>query len=100
MTVKKLIAAVAVFAAAGSAFAQQAEFIAPDAGFTPTLTRAEVRQDLARAQSQNLTAQRRHDAQDSVYAVSDKSREAVKSEQSAGAGQRRKVSPVNSLYFG
>ena len=100
MNVKKLIAAVAVFAAAGSAFAQQAEFIAPDAGFNSSLTRAEVRQDLARAQSQNLTAQRRHDGQDSVYATSDKSRQAVKAEQSASARQHRNASPVNSLYFG
>jgi hypothetical protein len=100
MNVKKLIAAVAVFAAAGSAFAQQAEFVAPDAGFKSTLTRAEVRQDQAGAQSQGLTAQRRHDGQDSVYAGNTTSRQAVKAEQSASAKQHRNVSPVNSIYFG
>jgi hypothetical protein len=100
MNVKKLIAAVAVFAAAGSAFAQQAEFIAPDAGFKSTLTRAEVRQDLAGAQSQNLTAQHRHDGQDSVYLATGKTRQEVKSEQSASARQHRNASPVNSIYFG
>ena len=100
MNVKNLIAAVAVFAAAGSAFARQTEFVAPDAGFKSTLTRAEVRQDLAAAQSQGLTAQRRHDGQDAVYAGTDKSRQAVKAEQSASARQHRNASPVNSIYFG
>jgi hypothetical protein len=61
MNIKKLITAVAVFAAAGSAFAQQAEFVAPDAGFKSTLTRAEVRQDLSQATSQGAIAQRQHD---------------------------------------
>jgi len=100
MSVKNLIAAVAVFAAVGSAFAQQTEFVVPDAGFKPTLTRAEVRQDLANAQSQGLTAQRRHDGQDAVYAGSTQSRQAVKTEQSASAKQHRKQSPVSSIYFG
>ena len=100
MNVKKLIAAVAVFAAAGSAFAQQTEFVAPDAGFKSTLTRAEVRQDLARAQTQGLTAQREHDGQDTVYAKTDKTRQDVKIEQAASAKQHRNESPVNSLYFG
>jgi hypothetical protein len=100
MNVKKLIAAVAVFAAAGSAFAQQTEFVAPDAGFKSALTRAEVRQDLASAQSQGLTAQRRHDGQDSVYAGNTKSRQDVKAEQSASAKQHRNESPVDSIYFG
>jgi hypothetical protein len=100
MNVKNLIAAVAVFAAAGSAFAQQTEFVAPDAGFKSTVTRAEVRQDQSVAQSQGLTAQRRHDGQDTVYAGSSKSRDAVKVEQSASARQHRNESPVNSVYFG
>lgn len=42
MNVKQLIAAAAVFTA-GSAFAHQTEFVAPDAGFKSSLTRAEVR---------------------------------------------------------
>ena len=100
MDVKKLIAAVAAFAAAGYACAQQTEFVAPDAGFKSTLTRAEVRQDLAGAQSQGLTAQREHDGQDAIYARTDKTRQDVKVEQSASAKQHRNESPVNSLYFG
>jgi Domain of unknown function (DUF4148) len=100
MNTKKLITAVAVFAAAGSAFAQQTEFVAPDAGFHSTLTRAEVRQDLARAQSQGLTAQREHDGQDAVYAKTDKARQDVKIEQAKASKEHRNESPVNSLYFG
>ena len=100
MNVKNLIAAAAVFAAAGSAFAQQTEFVAADAGFRSGMTRAEVRQDLADAQSRNLTVQRRHDGQDTVYAGSEKTRKEVKAEQSASARQHRTGSPVNSLYFG
>jgi hypothetical protein len=100
MNVKNFIAAIAVFAAAGSAFAQQTEFVAPDAGFKSSLTRAELRQDLVSAQSQGLTAQHRHDGQDSVYAGNTTSRQAVKAEQSASARQHRNESPVNSIYFG
>jgi hypothetical protein len=100
MNIKKFIAAAAVFAAAGSAFAQQTEFVAPDAGFKPTLTRAEVRQDLARAQSQGQTAQREHDGQDVVYAASSKSRQEVKAEAAAQAAKNHGQQAVNSIYFG
>lgn len=89
-----------MFAAAGSAFAQQTEFVPPDAGFKSTVTRAEMRQGLASAQSQGLTAQRRHDGQNIVYTGSTQSRQAVKAEQSASARQHRNQSPVNSIYFG
>jgi hypothetical protein len=100
MNIKKFIAAAAVFAAAGSAFAQQTEFVAPDASFKPTLTRAEVRQDLARAQSQGQTAQRKHDGQDAVYAAGSKSRQEVKAEAAAQAAKNRGQQAVNSIYFG
>jgi hypothetical protein len=100
MNVKKLLAAAAVFAVSGSALAQQTEFVAPDAGFKSNLTRAEVRQVLANAQSQGLTAMREHDGQDAVYARSDKSRSDVKIEQAKAAKEQRTESPVNRLYFG
>jgi hypothetical protein len=57
MDVKTLMVAVAVFAAAGSAFAQPTEFVAPDASFKSTLTRGEVRQDLTQAASQGKPVQ-------------------------------------------
>ncbi|SMP61092.1 DUF4148 domain-containing protein [Noviherbaspirillum suwonense] len=98
MNVKNLFAAVAVFAAAGSAFAQQAEFVAPDAGFRSTLTRAEVRQDLAQAASQGAIAQRQHDGQDTVYAAGSRSRQEVRAE-SIQSAQSRRAGNVNDLYF-
>jgi hypothetical protein len=99
MNVKNLIAAVAVFAAAGSAFAQQSEFIAPDAGFKSSVTRAEVRQDLAGAASQGLVAQHQHDGQDTVYAVNTRSRQEVKAE-AIKAASARHYGDVNDTYFG
>ena len=99
MNVKNLIAAVAVFAAAGSDFAQQTEFAAPDAGFKSTLTRAEVRQDLAQAASQGAIAQRQHDGQEAVYAASNRSRQEVRAEAIQSA-QSRRAGDVGSLYFG
>jgi hypothetical protein len=99
MNVKKLIAAVAVFAAAGSALAQQTEFVRPDANFNPGLTRAEVRQDLARATSRDQVASRQHDGQDTVYAGSTLSRQQVKAEAIKAASVRH-YGAVNDTYFG
>ena len=99
MNVKNLIAAVAVFAAAGSAFAQQTEFVAPDAVFKSTLTRAEVRQDLAQAASQGQIAQRQHDGQDTVYAGNTRSRQEVRAEAIKAASVRH-YGDVNDTYFG
>jgi len=99
MNVKNLIAAVAVFAAAGSAFAQQTEFVAPDAGFKASVTRAEVRQDLASAAREGVTAQRQHDGQDSVYAAGSQSRQDVRAETIRSA-QSHRAGNVNDLYFG
>jgi hypothetical protein len=67
MKTKNLFAALAVIASA-SAFAQQTEFVAPDAGFHSSKTRAEVRQELATAYAANDVAQRQHDGQDLPYA--------------------------------
>jgi hypothetical protein len=100
MNIKTLFAAAAILAASTSAFAQQAEFVAPDAGFHSSLTRAEVRQQLSEAQREGLTAQRQHDGQDAVYAKTEKARGDVKIEQAKAVKQQRSQSPVNSLYFG
>src|SRR6476660_8355343 len=80
MDVKKLIAALAVFAAASSAFAQQTEFIAPDTGTKLTLTRAEVRQEMAQAYGQGKLVQQQHTGQDPVYAKGQRSRAEVRAE--------------------
>ncbi len=99
MNIKNIIATVALFAAAGSTFAQQTEFVAPDAGFKPALTRAQVRQDLVQAYAQGNVAQRRHDGQDIQYAGGNQSREQVRKE-AARAAQTRHAGDVNDLYFG
>lgn len=69
MKTKNLIAAFAVLASA-SAFAQQTEFVAPDANFHSSKTRAEVRQELAAAYQSGDLVQRQHDGQDEqLYAA-------------------------------
>ena len=99
MNVKNLIAAVAVVAAAGSAFAQQTEFVAPDAGFKPGATRAEVRQDMASAAREGVTAQHQHDGQDEVHVAGSQSRQDVRAEAIKSARSHRGGN-VNDLYFG
>jgi hypothetical protein len=99
MNIKNIIATVALFAAAGSTFAQQAEFVAPEAGFKSSLTRAQVRQDLAQAYAQGNVAQRQHDGQDTQFASGTQSREQVRKE-AARAAQTRHAGDVRDLYFG
>ena len=88
-----------LFRSAGSAFAQQTEFVRPDAAFKSSLTRAEVRQDLARATSEGQVASRQHDGQDTVYAGSTRSRQEVKAEAIKAASVRH-YGDVNDTYFG
>lgn len=99
MNVKNLFAALAIFTAAGSALAQQTEFVAPDASFQSSLTRAEVRQDLAQAASEGKLARQRHDGQDTVYAAGSRSRQEVRAE-AVQSAQNRRAGDVNNLYFG
>jgi precorrin-4 methylase len=99
MVVKKLITAVAVFAAASSAFAQQTEFVAPDAGAKLTLTRAEVHQQMAEAYSKGKLVQQQHTGQDPVYAKGQRSRAEVRAEAREEARQHHAVD-VSSPYFG
>ena len=99
MNIKNIITTVALFAVAGSTFAQQTEFVAPDAGFKPALTRAQVRQDLAQAYIQGNVVQRQHDGQDTQFAGGAQSRDQVRKE-AARAAQTRHAGDVNDLYFG
>lgn len=97
--IKQVLAAAAMLASV-SAFAQQTEFTAPDAGFKSTLTRAEVRQQLVEAQAQGLTAMREHDGQDEVVAASgNKSRDAVRAEAAAQYEQAHSRQAVEGIYF-
>ena len=99
MNVKKLITAVAVFAAAGSAFAQQTEFVAPDANAKLTLTRAEVRQEMVQAYSQGKLVQQQYTGQDPVYAKGQRSRAEVRAE-AAEAARQHHAGDGTSPYFG
>lgn len=96
MNVKNLITAVAVFAATGSAFAQQTEFVAPDAGMKSTLTRAEVRQEMLSAYRNPTMVQQQHTGQDPVYAKGQRSRAEVRAE----AARQYRAGDVSSPYFG
>ena len=97
MKLNQLIAAAAILAASGSAFAQQTEFIAPDANFKASVSRAEVRQDLSSAYAAGDAVQQQRDGQDRVYA-SQRSRQDVRSEMTHASQSRR--GNVNDLYFG
>jgi len=99
MKIHQLIAAVAVLTATASAFAQQSEFIAPDAGVKSTLTRAEVRQETLKAYGAHSMVQQQHTGQDPVYAKGERSRAEVRAEAVEAARQARTVD-VNNFYFG
>lgn len=95
MNTKQLIAAAVVFAAAGSAFAQQTEFVAPDAGFVSSKTRADVVAELQQAYADGTLVQR--DGADSVIVSNThRSRDAVR----AAAKQANQDQFNGKLYFG
>lgn len=98
MKTVKMISAAIIFAAAGTASAQQTEFVAPDAGFNSTATRAEVRQAEAEAFANGTAVQQQRDGQSRAIVVS-RSREAVR-EEAASAAKARRAGDVNSIYFG
>ena len=99
MDFKKLVAAAAVFVAAGGAHAQQTEFIAPDAGFTSVVTRAEVRTWQREAYAGGLAAQRQHDGQDPLYFAGTQNRKDVRSEMIMSA-KAIHAGDVRAKYFG
>ena len=84
MNIQRLFTAVAMLAAA-SAFAQQTEFIAPDAGARSTMTRAEVHQQMLGAYHRHAMVQQQHTGQDPVYAKGQRTREEVRAEAAAAA---------------
>jgi hypothetical protein len=99
MNFKKLITAIAVFATSASTFAQPTAYVVPDAGFKSTLTRAEVRQEMAQAYSQGKLVQQQHTGQDPVYAKSQRSRADVRAE-AVEAARQFHAGDVTSPYFG
>ena len=99
MKIQKLIVTVAVFASTASAYAQQTEFVAPDAGAKSTLTRAEVRQEMLEAYRNHALVQQQHTGQDPVYAKGQRTREEVRAEATRAARQFQ-AGDVTSPYFG
>ena len=99
MKIQKLIVAVAVFAATTAAFAQQTEFMAPDAGAKSTHSRAEIRQEMLSAYRRHAMVQQQHTGQDPVYAKGQRSRAEVRAEAAETARQSR-AGDVKSPYFG
>lgn len=96
MNIKLLIGGAAAFIAASSVFAQQQEFIAPDAGFKSVVTRAEMRQDM---RTGNRSAWHQRDGQDMAYIAGTESRKNVRAETVRTAQGRHTVN-VKDLYFG
>jgi len=80
MTVKHMFAAAALFAAAASSYAGQSEFVAPDAGFKPSMTRAEVRQQMAQAYARRQMVMQQYTGQDPVYPKGERTRQEVRME--------------------
>lgn len=87
MNAKQLIAAVAVFAAAGSAFAAGNTEYVDFSDFHSTKTRAEVRAELVQAKQQEQVAQNKEYV-DFTNVASDKSRDEVRKEAQAARKQR------------
>lgn len=96
MSIKQFIVGTAAIIAVSSAFSQQQEFVSPDAGFKPVMTRAEMRQDL---RTGDRSAWHQRDGQDMVYSGGTESRQAVRAEAQKTARARRTVN-VNDVYFG
>jgi len=66
MNAKQLISAVALLAATGTVLAQQTEWIAADANFVSTKTRAEVRAELNQAYADGSTGTMARDGSDTL----------------------------------
>jgi hypothetical protein len=80
MNIKSVAAAAGIVLSSGSAFAQQIEFVAPDASFHSSMTRAEVRNQLIEAETIGKTAWQMYDGQDSPSGAGILSRAEVRSQ--------------------
>jgi hypothetical protein len=99
MNIKSLTAVAALVLSGGAAFAQQTEFVAPDANFHASLTRAEVRNQLIDAEKIGGTAWQMHDGHDTPLQAGTVSREQVRAESMAALPMHH-AGDVNDPYFG
>jgi hypothetical protein len=95
MNAKKLIAAVAVFAAAGSALAGNDAYV-DHSGFKSTKTRAEVRAELERDYAKGLVNRSNTEIVEYVNVPSTRSRDEVRQEAIKAAQDKR----ATDVYFG
>jgi hypothetical protein len=99
MNAKQLIAAVAVFVSAGSAFAA-AGYTPPAEGFVSSKSRAEVVSELKQARANGeLSGKEYVDSADIRTATAPRSREEVRAE-AAQAAKAHRTAGINDLYFG
>lgn len=97
MNAKKLTAAVIMFAAAGATFAQTQEFVAPDANFVSSKSRAEVVAELKQAQANGALAFTEHN----YPVIATQAGAQPRAPKQAGAMQSAGASQINSnIYFG
>ena len=99
MDFKKLLAATVIFVVTGCTYAQQTEFLAPDAGFKSAMTRAEVRIGQKEAYAGGLAAQSQHDGQDTMYVAGTQNRQDVRAE-TVKFAKAHHVGDVRDIYFG
>src|ERR1700710_551746 len=99
MDFKKLVATTAIFVVSSGTYAQQTEFLAPDAGFKSAMTRAEVRTGQKAAYAGGLAAQSQHDGQDTMYGAGTQNRQDVRAETIRSA-KARHAGDVRDIYFG
>ena len=99
MDVKRLVVATAIFFVTGGTYAQQAEFLAPDAGFKSAMTRAEVRAEQKEAYVAGLAPQSKHDGQDALYVAGTQNRREVRAETIRSA-KAHHAGDVRDIYFG
>ncbi len=97
MNAKKLTAAVILFAAAGATFAQNAEFVAPDANFVSSKSRAEVVAEFKQARTNGALAFSEHN----YPVIANQASVQPRAAKQAGTMQSAGASQINSnLYFG
>lgn len=99
MDIKKLVAATAIFVVTGAAYAQQTEFLTPDAGFKSATTRTEVRMGQKEAYSGGLAAQGQHDGQDPMYVAGTQNRKYLRAEMIRSA-KAHHAGDVRDIYYG
>jgi hypothetical protein len=97
MNAKQLIATAAMLIATGSVFAQQTEYVRPDANFVSTKTRAEVAAELKASNPNSAQVNNEWVDPSKAAANTHRSRDEVRAE---GAQAQKNSHVSGGLYFG